>query len=43
LCLPIIFIGPATAGFAHLMRNFATSRPVFVVSDFKDTFKENLI
>lgn len=41
-CLPIVTIGPATAGFTYVLRNFANEKPVFLFSDFWDAFKGNL-
>lgn len=40
-CLPVVTIGPATAGMTYVLRNFATERPVFMFSDFWDAFKGN--
>lgn len=41
MCLPVITIGPATAGLTCVLRNFATEQPTFVWSDFFDAFKKN--
>lgn len=41
MCIPIVTIGPATAGFVYVLRNFATREPTFVVHDFFDAFKKN--
>jgi uncharacterized membrane protein YesL len=41
--LPIVTIGPATAGMVYVLRNMATERPVFLFSDFWDGFKNNLL
>lgn len=40
-CLPIVTIGPATAGITKLLRNYAREEHAFVLSDFWDTFKQN--
>ncbi len=41
-CLPIVTIGPATAGFMYVLRSLANEQPVFLFSDFWDGFKNNL-
>ena len=41
-CLPVVTIGPATAGFTFVLRNLANEKPVFLFSDFWDAFKSNL-
>lgn len=41
-CLPIVTIGPATAGFVYVLRNFANEQPVFLFSDFWDALKNNV-
>jgi len=38
-CLPIVTIGPATAGLTYVMRNFSQSKPVFFMSDFLEKCK----
>ena len=40
-CLPIITIGPATAAYTYILRNFAREEHAFVWWDFKDAFKSN--
>lgn len=40
-CIPIVTIGPATAGFIYVLRNMANEQPVFLMSDFWDAFKAN--
>lgn len=40
-CVPIVTIGPATAGMTYVLRNLATEQPVFLFSDFWDAFKSN--
>lgn len=42
-CLPIVTIGPATAGLIYVLRNMANEQPVFLFSDFWDGFKNNLL
>ena len=39
MCLPIVTIGPATAAFTYVMRNYVLGRPVFLKDDFFETFK----
>ena len=40
-CLPIVTIGPATAGLMYVLRNVSNERPTFMVADFFDAFKKN--
>ena len=40
-CLPIVTIGPAMAGFTHVLRSYANEQPVFMFSDFWENFKSN--
>ncbi|MDP4152995.1 MAG: DUF624 domain-containing protein [Bacillota bacterium] len=40
-CLPVVTIGPATAGFTYVLRNFSREEHSFVWWDFKDNFKSN--
>ena len=40
-CLPIITIGPATAGITKILRNYAREEHAFIFADFWDTFKQN--
>lgn len=40
-CLPVVTIGPATAGLICVLRNMANEQPVFLFSDFWDAFKTN--
>ena len=46
-CLPIITIGPATAGFNYVIRNYSQRKPVEILNDFmqkcKENFKQGLI
>ena len=40
-CIPIITIGPATAGFTCVLRNYARDTHSFMFSDFFDAFIKN--
>lgn len=40
-CLPVVTIGPATAGLTKLMRNYAREEHAFIWGDFIETFKKN--
>ncbi len=40
-CIPIITIGPATAGLCYVLRNFTREQHAFIFSDFFDAFKQN--
>lgn len=40
-CIPVVTIGPATAGLTFVLRNMATDQAVFLFSDFMDSFKSN--
>ena len=40
-CIPVVTIGPATAGFTKIMRNFAREEHAFLWGDFIETFKKN--
>ena len=40
-CLPVITIGPATAGFAYIMRDMAREKPGFVWHDYWTAIKKN--
>lgn len=40
-CLPIITIGPATAGFTYVLRNYARDSHSFLWSDFFDAVRKN--
>lgn len=42
LCIPIITIGPATAAFTKIIRNYTQEKHAFMWSDFFDAFKNNL-
>lgn len=47
LCIPVITVGPAQAGFTYILRNYAREEHAFIWWDFKDhalkNFKEGLI
>ncbi len=40
-CLPIVTIGPATAGITKILRNYAREEHAFLWADFIETFKKN--
>lgn len=40
-CIPIITIGPATAGLTKVLRNWSRHEHAFVWGDFWETFKKN--
>lgn len=40
-CIPIVTIGPATAGFTYVLRNYARDTHSFLYSDFFDAVKKN--
>lgn len=40
-CIPVITIGPATAGLIKVTRNFSMERNAFIWHDFFDSFKKN--
>lgn len=40
-CIPIVTIGPATAAFTYIMRNYAREEHAFIWSDFIEQFKKN--
>ena len=42
-CIPIFTIGPATAGFTYVLRNFSREEHSFVWMDFWDNFKKNFL
>ena len=42
-CLPIFTIGPATAGFNYVLRNYSQGKPVYILNDFMEKCKENFI
>ena len=41
LILPIALMGPTTAGFTYVMRNFSREEHAFLWMDFKDAVKKN--
>lgn len=40
-CIPIVTIGPATAAFTYVLRNFSQEEHAFIWGDFIDAFKKN--
>lgn len=40
-CVPVITIGPATAGFAYIMRDMAREKPGFLWHDYWNAIKKN--
>ncbi len=42
-CVPIVTIGPATAGMVYVLRNYADIRSTFLVYDFFQAFKKNFL
>lgn len=40
-CIPVVTVGPATAGMTYVLRNMANEQPVFLFSDFWDAFRAN--
>ena len=42
MCVPMVTVGPAQAGFTYVLRNYAREEPTFIWSDFKDNAKKNL-
>jgi len=40
--VPFVFIGPFTAGYTYVIRNYAKQEPTFLVSDFFEHSKKNL-
>lgn len=40
-CLPIVTIGPATAGLTYVLRNFSREEHAFLWMDFIDAFRKN--
>lgn len=47
LCIPMVTVGPAQAGFTYVLRNYSREEHAFVWSDFKDNalknFKQSMI
>lgn len=41
LCVPLITVGPAQAGFTYILRNYSREEHAFLWWDFKDTAKSN--
>lgn len=42
MCIPMVTVGPAQAGFTYIMRNYAREEHAFLWSDFKDTALKNM-
>ncbi|WP_044974826.1 YesL family protein [Ruminococcus sp. HUN007] len=42
-CIPVITIGPATAGVFRVLQKYSIDRNAFVWLDFKNAFKENFL
>jgi|LSQX01.2.fsa_nt_gb uncharacterized membrane protein YesL len=42
MCLPMVTVGPAQAGFTYIMRNYSREEHAFLWGDFKDTAKKNM-
>jgi uncharacterized membrane protein YesL len=42
ICIPLVTVGPAQAGFTYVLRNFAREEHAFVWGDFKDHALKNL-
>ena len=42
MCVPMITVGPAQAGFTYIMRNYAREEHAFLWSDFKETALKNM-
>ena len=40
-CIPIVTIGPATAGFTKVLKNYSQEKNAFLWSDFITSFKKN--
>ncbi len=40
-CIPVVTIGPATAGMTKILRNYAREEHAFLWGDFIETFKKN--
>ena len=41
MCIPIVTIGAATAGFTYCIKNIVAGKPIFVFHDFFKGFKNN--
>lgn len=42
LCIPLITVGPAQAGFTYILRNYSREEHAFIWSDFKEHALKNL-
>ena len=43
LCIPVITIGPATAGYTYVLKTLESGKHSFVASDFFEHFRKNLL
>ncbi|HEX2947292.1 MAG TPA: YesL family protein [Clostridia bacterium] len=41
VCVPMVTVGPAQAGFTYILRNYAREEHAFIWSDFKETALKN--
>lgn len=41
ICIPLITVGPAQAGFTYILRNYSREEHAFIWWDFKDNAKKN--
>ncbi len=41
LCIPVVTVGPAQAGFTYLLRNYSREEHAFIWGDFKDNAMKN--
>lgn len=42
ICIPMVTVGPAQAGFTYIMRNYAREEHAFLWGDFKETALKNM-
>lgn len=42
VCVPVITVGPAQAGFTYILRNYSRQEHAFIWGDFKDHARKNL-
>ncbi len=42
MCIPMVTVGPAQAGFTYIMRNYAREEHAFLWSDFKEIALKNM-
>lgn len=43
LCIPVITVGPATAGYTYVLKTLESGKHAFVASDFLEHFRKNLL